>query len=484
MLTKILNHHGPAFAGGRRVLPIFLSFTALFLFIIPLQAQQDSVTRAVEKVKKNVAILTANFSDGHQENGFGFVTGEKDGKLYIVTAGHVVHVVGGAKATSIEVELSNTVGPFPAKEVRWFERDDLSLLILDSIPGYRWEKNCLGKDPKVYDKVRFIGKGKERVSPDEGEIFSLEDPDRIGFTIRTVTPGTSGAPLVGKNGIIGMVTEDAEGTSYAVPISRIRALLGGANSPYLSALDSQGDTVPVNPSLNTAQPVPSAADISLRQYNMVAVPGGTFTMGCTSEQGSDCDDDEKPVRRVTVSDFYIGKYEVTQKEWREVMGSNPSYSQNCDNCPVEQVSWQDIQQFLARLNAKTGKAYRLPTEAEWEYAARGGSSQRYKYAGSNSLDEVGWYDGNAWGKLYPVGQKKANELGLHDMSGNVWEWCADWYGTYPSTAQINPKGPSGASNRVIRGGFFGKPAEDCRVSYRSRNSPTNRVNNLGFRLAL
>ncbi len=207
-------------------------------------------------------------------------------------------------------------------------------------------------------------------------------------------------------------------------------------------------------------------------------------MGCTSEQGSDCDSDERPAHQVTVSDFYIGRYEVTQKEWREVMGSSPSYFKDCDNCPVENVSWEDIQQFLLKLNAKTGKTYRLPTEAEWEYAARGGSSGRgYKYAGSNTIDEVAWYTSNSGGKTRPVGQKKSNELGLYDMSGNVWEWCWDWYGSYPSSAQTNPKGPNTGSGRVLRGGSWDCYPLLCRVADRLYGTPGDRVNVIGFRLS-
>jgi formylglycine-generating enzyme required for sulfatase activity len=222
--------------------------------------------------------------------------------------------------------------------------------------------------------------------------------------------------------------------------------------------------------------------------NMVFVPGGTFTMGCTKEQGGDCYDSEKPAHQVTVSDFYIGKYEVTQKEWRAVMGSSPSNFKNCDNCPVEQVSWADIQEFLTKLNAKTGKVYRLPTEAEWEYAARGGSSSRgYKYSGSSSLAEVAWYDGNSGSKTHPVGQKKANELGLYDMSGNVWEWCADdWHDSYrgaPTNGRAWIDSPR-ASARVDRGGGWYGDALYCRVSGRLNPAPSGRYSDLGCRLAL
>ena len=220
---------------------------------------------------------------------------------------------------------------------------------------------------------------------------------------------------------------------------------------------------------------------------LVYVRGGTFTMGCTSEQGGDCEGDEKPAHQVTLSDFYIGKYEVTQKQWRAVMGSDPPELRfkGCDNCPVERVSWNDIQEFIKKLNQKTGKNYRLPTEAEWEYAARGGiQSKGYKYAGSNNIGEVAWYDGNSSSKTHPVGGKKANELGLYDMSGNVWEWCSDWYGSYSSGSQRNPQGPSSGSSRVLRGGCWDGYSGDCRVAYRGSGNPGFRHSNSGFRLAV
>lgn len=219
---------------------------------------------------------------------------------------------------------------------------------------------------------------------------------------------------------------------------------------------------------------------------LVLVRGGTFTMGCTEEQSSECEDDEKPPHQVTLSDYYIGKYEVTQKQWREVLGNDPEelFFKGCDDCPVEGVSWEDVQEFLKRLNARTGKTYRLPTEAEWEYAARGGASSKgFQYAGSNVLDEVAWYDDNSGAKTHPVGQKKANELGLYDMSGNVYEWCQDWYDDYARGPAKNPAGPSTRSLRVVRGGSWSRYAQYCRVADRNSYTPGNRNYNLGFRLA-
>ena len=217
--------------------------------------------------------------------------------------------------------------------------------------------------------------------------------------------------------------------------------------------------------------------------SMVFVEGGTFQMGATSEQGSDADADEKPVHSVTLSDFYIGKYEVTQGQWRAVMGNNPSYFTGDDNLPVEQVSWDDVQEFIQKLNQLTGKTYRLPTEAEWEYAARGGNQSRgYKYAGSNTLEEVAWYSGNSDTQTHLVGQKQANELGLYDMSGNVEEWCQDWYGAYSYSSQTNPTGPASNNYRVIRGAYWGREAKHCRVSSRSFSRHDFQYSGYGFRL--
>jgi len=233
---------------------------------------------------------------------------------------------------------------------------------------------------------------------------------------------------------------------------------------------------------------------------IVAVQGGTFTMGCTSKQ-FDCWEDETPTHQVTLSDFYIGKYEVTQVQWKAIMGNNPSYFKRGDNYPVEQISWNDIvgtsgatmviknityyaNGFIYRLNQLTGKQYRLPTEAEWEYAARGGlSSKGYKYSGSNTAGDVAWYFDNSNKRTNTVGGKSPNELGIYDMSGNVYEWCSDWWGDYSSKALTDPTGPSTGSHRVSRGGSWYYSTLGVRVSYRNGWYPVYSYGNLGFRLA-
>lgn len=227
---------------------------------------------------------------------------------------------------------------------------------------------------------------------------------------------------------------------------------------------------------------------------MIWVEGGEFMMGCTSEQ-SDCSSDEQNVRRVTVDGFYIGMLEVTQSQWEKVMGTSVYQQRNKVNSsgslrgtgadyPMYYVSWEEAMEFCRLLSNKTGKTYTLPTEAQWEYAARGGKkAEGTKYAGSNMIDAVAWYNDNSGSSTHPCGTKRANALGIYDMSGNVWEWCKDWYsGSYASYDTNNPTGPSSGSDRVCRGGSWGSSASYCRVAIRNGNWPGHRNNGLGFRV--
>ena len=224
--------------------------------------------------------------------------------------------------------------------------------------------------------------------------------------------------------------------------------------------------------------------------DMVRVEAGTFTMGATAEM-KDPLDEEKPTHRVTLTnDYYIGKYEVTQALWKAVMGNNPSHFKG-DNLPVEQVSWNDCQEFISKLNRITGKTFRLPTEAEWEYAARGGKkSCGYQYSGSNDISDVAWCLGNSgsnnhdWGNTHAVGTKQGNELGIYDMSGNVFEWCQDRYGRYDSSSQVNPTGANSESYRVRRGGSWFALADWCRSSSRYLSPPDRCGFDIGLRLVL
>lgn len=232
--------------------------------------------------------------------------------------------------------------------------------------------------------------------------------------------------------------------------------------------------------------------------NFVRVEGGTFNMGSPSG----INDHERPVHTVTVKSFYIGKYEVTQKEWQEIMGTNPSRFRG-DNLPVENVSWFDAIEYCNKRSIKEGltsvysgsgdnitcnwnaNGYRLPTEAEWEYAAKGGNGSpgNYTYSGSNTIDDVAWHINNSGNRTHPVGTKAPNILGINDMSGNVWEWCWDWYGSYSSDSQIDPRGAVSGDLRVLRGGsWYYYRTDSARSAYRSHSGQSGRFSEYGFRL--
>ena len=224
-------------------------------------------------------------------------------------------------------------------------------------------------------------------------------------------------------------------------------------------------------------------------FTMIYVEGGTFTMGATSEQGRGTDKDEKPAHQVTLSDYYIGQTEVTQDLWEEIMGDVPLKKYNGSKYPVSMVSWEDCQKFIDKLNRAFasqlgGKHFALPTEAQWEYAARGGQKTKgYKYSGSNTVGSVAWYKDNN-DQITQVGIKAANELGIYDMSGNVLEWCQDWYGSYSSSPQTNPTGVASGSDRVMRGGSWVNDAKACRVSFRNYEAPESHYSNIGLRLVI
>ena len=245
---------------------------------------------------------------------------------------------------------------------------------------------------------------------------------------------------------------------------------------------------------NNEEEVNSDLDFNVKgvSFKMVKVEGGTFTMGATNKQSSDAHSDERPAHNVTLSSYFIGEVLVTQKLWQKVMGKFPSFLKGEDN-PVENVSWYDCNDFIKKLNVLTkynrpkGMEFRLPTEAEWEYAARGGAefcNDDYKYAGSNNLGVVAWYETNSFNKIQPVGKKEPNQLGIYDMSGNVWEWCYDGKRTYDGKKQTNVIGPLDSTLRVLRGGSWCSDSENCRVSRRFDNNISFGYDNFGLRLCL
>ena len=227
-------------------------------------------------------------------------------------------------------------------------------------------------------------------------------------------------------------------------------------------------------------------DVNGVKFRMKYVEGGTFMMGAPGDD-SEATDSERPRHSVTIDSYYIAETQVTQELWQAVMGSNPSFFEGDIHRPVEMVSWNDCQEFIEKLSTITGRTFSLPTEAQWEYAARGGKkSKGYKFSGSNNLGDVAWYGGNSNNTTHPVAQKHANELGLYDMTGNVREWCLDWFDSnyYANSPQNNPQGPSSGGNRVLRGDCWGSNSRYCRVSYRGNSDPDNRFIGSGLRLSL
>lgn len=220
--------------------------------------------------------------------------------------------------------------------------------------------------------------------------------------------------------------------------------------------------------------------------SMIFVEGGSFTMGSDDTLYPD----EQPIHDVTLLDFYLAKVTITQKQWTAIMGENPLWSENYgkgNDYPANFISYGQAKQFIERLNEYSGMQFRMPTEAEWEYAACGGKYSQttsYTYSGSNEVNEVAWHRENANGSMHPVAKLKPNELGLYDMSGNVWEWCSDWYGNYPSGSVTNPTGPSTGTKRVVRGGSFTYDAEYSRCKTRNCLSENNQSLAVGLRLAI
>ena len=292
----------------------------------------------------------------------------------------------------------------------------------------------------------------------------------------------------------GLVERSFEANGPAESMDQLIDIATKVANGLMKTGNSQTSAVSRKSALSGQDFVETTAGLNMK---MVYVEGGEFMMGATSEQGSEGDDDEQVIRRVKLDSYYIGECEVTQEQWTKIMGTSIQQQRSKasdDNglrgtgpdYPMYYVSWEDAQAFCSELSRMTGKTYCLPTEAQWEYAARGGKkADGTKYSGSWSIDAVAWYDGNSGSSTHPVKNKRPNGLGLYDMSGNVWEWCSDWYGSnYNVNDTNNPVGPSSGAYRVLRGGGWSYYARCCRVSVRGGNNPGKRNYYSGFRVVL
>ncbi len=346
--------------------------------------------------------------------------------------------------------------------------------------GYRSQQKTIQLAQQQKLDVAF-----EALSAIQGNLSVNFKPFGSDVYVDGVKVGQS--PRVFNGVLVGNHNVEIRKSGYATSRQTV-TISEGQTASISGSLTSTASTSGTNV-LSSSSSSPSGNTITIPVKNgisieMVKVEAGSFNMGATPEMQVPYEV-EKPVHRVTLTNnYYIGKYEVTQALWQAVMGSNPSYFKG-DDLPVEQVSWNDCQDFISKLNAMTGKRFRLPSEAEWEYAARGGKKSRgYQYSGSNTLGDVAWYEGNSGSKTHAVGTKQPNELGIYDMTGNVYEWCQDWYGSYSSSPQTNPIGAVSGSSRVDRGGSWFFTAKHCRSSYRFNLTPGYRLNFLGLRLVL
>ncbi len=300
-------------------------------------------------------------------------------------------------------------------------------------------------------------------------VYSLDKSADI--RVRLVEGGRYSDPLQGLSGAVGPKVKAGEGL-----------VITAVNLPEIRGLDSSAFSIVVEVDDGSV-----LIQLDSLLFRMMPVAGGSFVMGCAHPRGEhNTYTDEIPTHKVTVDSFYLGQHEVTQALWKAVMGSNPSKWNSNDSLPVEQVTWNDVQIFISRLSQLTGYRFRLPTEAEWEFAARGGNlSRKTNYPGTRGkLEEYCWYGNNSHGHSHIVGQLKPNELGLYDMGGNVMEWCSDWMEPYTKEEQVNPQGPKQGDNRILRGGCFNSPTWGCSVYERSWYLPEFGYPFYGFRLAI
>jgi len=464
------SHHSSALFAG------ILAVMLLFAGTLAAQIKEEITPTKTETKVNNTPKFNSSILIDVDVDCQVFINGELQGS---VSEGTPLKIP--VNAGDVLVQLKDGSGVQLHKSIETVEKDKLKILSLTL--AVKQEKIEVISQP-------VVGKPTTRVT------FIWENADNVKMLLNNQSfflTGNTPKNIEVQSGEGYLLKIEQPDKKYEYP--EFLVFEAKADTLYLQI---EGGNIKIeNPALRAETKRKNAEAINSITQNMVKIQGGTFTMGCTREQ-SDCGSDEKPAHQVTISGFYMSKYEVTQAQWRAVMGasaslSNPSSFKDCDDCPVESVNYSDVQAFINQLNLITGKKFRLPTEAEWEYAARGGSASSVStgstsatmYSGSNNLDEVAWYNGNSGSRTHPVGQKKPNSLGLYDMSGNVWEWCSDMYDdTYYKTSPANnPKGPTSGSYRVVRGGSWVSDATSCRSANRFNDAPDDRYINFGFRLS-
>lgn len=393
------------------------------------------------------------------------------------------------KEVNMAVHLKKTIVPVKLDDTEYDDSLLFDLVGLDYVSYYenpsqglrellRSLKKHLGKTgvdiKKIKEEIKALEKDGLQLYTDQRRVFDeiIAKKKQIGEVNQT-------CPVCGATNEINALYCPTCGWTYVPFQSKKMDEKRLATSKALWASRGKADlTIEEVPTQMLPQPIMELI------HDMVRVEGGTFTKGATPEQGEDAFEDEMPAHKVTLSTFSIGRYPITQDQWEAVMGNNPSHFKG-EKLPVESVSWFDCQEFAKKLSEMTGRHFRLPTEAEWEYAARGGKKgKRYKFSGGHILEQIGWYNENSGNTSHEVGKKSPNELGLYDMSGNIWEWVQDWKGDFTEDDQINPTGSETGIERVCRGGGWNREIDRARVSYRGDDQPTLRYCSLGLRIAL
>jgi len=488
---------------------LYAKAAILLLFVLCMFISSSFAQENITRLKQGVVKIEATTFDEKRKVGTGFIARLEQDAVYIVTASHVVE---GASEINVEF-FTRRNRRIPAEVINMEGGDPQGLALLlvgENIPsGLLALKLTSSISVGGGESVTTIG--FPRISGVPWAVIKGDIVGRKGKTITfsgAVDEGNSGGPLMKDGQVIGVVTEVTEKFAYAIPTIIVQYVLEGwgvefeEGIPQPAATPTPRPTAPPTPiptATPTSLPTPPVVEQkshhdSVSGIDFVWVPEDCFRMG-SPESEEKRDSDEGPVHEVCLDGFWMGKYEVTQAQWEQVMGSNPSGFKG-NSRPVERVSWNDAQEFLKKLNVKAGKEiYRLPTEAEWEYAARAGTTTPF-YFGATISTDVANYDGNyTYGSgskgIYreqttEVGSFPPNDWGLYDMHGNVWEWCQDWYesGYYSKSPSKNPQGPSSGTYRVLRGGSWYNFPYSCRSAYRFWCDPDSRVNNSGFRVVV